>query len=125
MTKSFKDITYPATLRYRSDSKDIPLKFFEDTFPISKKIDLLLGYFSSNAFKVISESFAEFIFNGGEMRLVTNHILSFNDKENLIDNTEIENETEILNFFKDISILEIELSERGQNLAKQVLIFAK
>jgi superfamily II DNA or RNA helicase len=115
MSKTFKDIEYPETLRYRSDSSEIPLKFFEDTFPVAKKIDLLLGYFSSNAFKVLSESFAEFIFNGGEMRLITNHFLSFNDKENLFNNTFLENESQISLVFKDIATLEFELSDKGQH----------
>ena len=58
---TFKDIDFPDTFQYSSDSEHIPLEFYESTFPIAKEIDLLLGYFSSNAFKVLSESFAEFI----------------------------------------------------------------
>ena len=45
MGKSFKDLDLKYT--YRSDSKDVPLLFYEKVFPYSKKIYLLLGYFSS------------------------------------------------------------------------------
>ena len=58
---TFRDIHFPETFQYSSDSENIPLEFYESTFPIANEIDLLLGYFSSNAFKVLSESFAEFI----------------------------------------------------------------
>ena len=78
------------------------MEFYEDVFPVAKKIDLLLGYFSSNAFKVISHSFAQFVINGGKMRIVTNHVYSVKDKENLIDQTELENEDELIDIFGDL-----------------------
>ena len=114
MTK-FRDITFPATYKYSSDSEHIPLEFYEETFPISKKIDLLLGYFSSNAIKILSKSFAEFIFNGGEMRIITNHIFSLKDKENLLDYTIVNNENKVIDIFSDIQKLEMELSDSGKH----------
>ena len=60
MSKGFKNIPFPKTYKYSSDSDSIPLEFYEEAFPISNSIDLLLGYFSSNAIKVLSRSFAEF-----------------------------------------------------------------
>jgi superfamily II DNA or RNA helicase len=116
MSRLFRNITFPPTYKYSSDSEHIPLEFYNDVFPVSKKIDLLLGYFSSNAIKVLSKSFAEFVFNGGQIRIVTNHILSLKDKENLIDkNGLIENEDHVINIFGDIEKLENELSDYGQH----------
>lgn len=111
----FKDLKFPPTYKYSSDSDYIPLEFYENAFPIAKTIDLLLGYFSSNAIKVLSKSFAEFIYNGGKMRLITNHFLSDNDFNNLIDNTEVNNEDKIIDIFKNLEELEKTLSREGQH----------
>ena len=113
--KLFKKLNFPATYKYSSDSDHIPLEFYEDTFPIAKTIDLLLGYFSSNAIKVLSKSFAEFIYNGGKMRLITNHFLSDNDFENLLENIEVKNEDKIIDIFNDLGKLEKNLSQEGQH----------
>jgi len=116
MTKSFRDsIDFPRTYKYSSDSDYIPLKFYEEAFPIALKIDLLLGYFSSNAIKVLSKSLAEFIYNGGSMRLVTNHIYSLVDYQNLIENTKLSNEDKIIDIFSDLKELERNLSAEGQH----------
>ncbi len=114
MTK-FKEIAFPPTYKYSSDSDYIPLEFYENTFPIAKKIDLLLGYFSSNAIKVLSKSFAEFIYNGGSLRLITNHIYSLKDYENLLLDTNLNNEDKIIDIFSDITELEKNLSSEGQH----------
>jgi superfamily II DNA or RNA helicase len=111
---SFKEnVNFPTTYKYSSDSDNIPLQFYEDAFPIAKKIDLLLGYFSSNAIKVLSKSFAEFIYNGGKMRLIINHFLNEDDFDNLIDNTKINNEDKIIDIFSNLEELEKNLSKEG------------
>ena len=115
MNIKFKDIQFPPTYKYSSDSDYIPLEFYEDTFPISKSIDLLLGYFSSNAIKVLSRSFAEFVFNEGKLRIVTNHFLSSSDFENLIQDKNISDEDKIIDIFGDIEKLQKELSKEGQH----------
>jgi len=115
MGDSFRNINFPATYKYSSDSEHIPLEFYNDTFPVAKKIDLFLGYFSSNAIKVLSKSFAEFVVNGGEMRIITNHVYSLKDKENLIDQSSLENEDKIIDIFNDLEKLEFELSDYGQH----------
>ncbi|WP_298754871.1 DEAD/DEAH box helicase family protein [uncultured Psychroserpens sp.] len=115
MNGTFRGISYPPTYKYSSDSEHIPLEFYNETFPIAKKIDLFLGYFSSNAIKVLSKSFAEFIVNGGEMRIITNHVYSLKDKENLIDNTTLEDEDKIIDIFNDLEKLEFELNDYGQH----------
>lgn len=106
MIKKFRDIKFPPTYKYSSDSEFIPLEFYEETFPIAKRIDLLLGYFSSNAFKVLSRGFAEFIYNGGSMRLVTNHIYSSDDYNNLLDQNILKDEDRVINIFSDLQELE-------------------
>jgi hypothetical protein len=56
----FRDIDFPKSFEYRSDSDHIPLEFYNEVFPLSKKVDLFLGYFNSGAFRVLSESFSDF-----------------------------------------------------------------
>jgi superfamily II DNA or RNA helicase len=113
--KLFKDLNFPSTYKYSSDSDHIPLEFYNDTFPVAKKIDLFLGYFSSNAIKVLSKSFAEFVVNGGEMRIITNHVFSLKDKENLIDYNSLKDEDKIIDIFNDLEKLEFELRDYGQH----------
>ena len=115
MKQSFRQVNFPKTYKYSSDSEHIPLEFYNETFPISKKIDLFLGYFSSNAIKVLSQSFAEFVVNGGKMRIISNHVLSLRDKENLIDYSPIEHEDKIINIIDNIQKLEFELRDYGKH----------
>ena len=115
MITKFREINFPSKYKYSSDSENIPLEFYNDTFPVAKKIDLFLGYFSSNAIKVLSKSFAEFVVNGGEMRIITNHVFSLKDKENLIDYNTLKDEDKIIDIFNDLEKLEFELSDYGQH----------
>jgi hypothetical protein len=107
----FKYLNFPHTYTYRLDSNHIPLKFYEDTFPIAKTIYLLLGYFSSNAIKFLSKSFAAFIYNGGKTRFIINHFL----RDNLIDNTKGNNEDLIIDFSKNLKDLVKNTSKDGRN----------
>jgi superfamily II DNA or RNA helicase len=75
-----KEIEYPASLEYSSDGEHLPIEFFMLTIPHCKRIDLKLGYFSSNAIRTLSYGFAQFIHNGGILRIITNHFLSYRDK---------------------------------------------
>lgn len=91
-------IKYSETLEYSSDGKHLPIEFFMLSVPNCKRIDLKLGYFSSNAIRTLSYGFAQFIHNGGVLRIITNHFLSFKDKTlisdqeliPIIDDTQIE-----------------------------------
>ena len=112
---SFKEINFPNDYCYKSDSDNPPIEFYEEAFPRAKKIDLLLGYFSSNAIKAISESFAEFIYYGGSIRIITNHVMSLNDKENLIDISDISEEDKVINIFSDLESLQKNLSDHNQH----------
>ncbi|PKG52929.1 DEAD/DEAH box helicase family protein [Olleya sp. 1-3] len=115
MKKYFRELTFPSTYKYSSDSNAIPLEFYEEVFPISTNIDLLLGYFSSNAIKVLSRSFAEFIYNGGKMRLITNHVYSLADYENLLNDTNLLDEDKVINIFSNLSEIQKNLSYEGKH----------
>lgn len=114
--RKFRDILFPSTYKYSSDSEHIPLEFYFDVFARAKKVDLLLGYFSTTAFKVLSASFAQFITNGGTIRIVTNHILSYMDKENLISSpSELDDEDLVINIFQNPEELVKTINEYGQH----------
>lgn len=113
--KTFREIEFPPTYKYSSDGDFIPLEFYLDVFPVAKKIDLLLGYFSSNAFKVLAAGFAEFIAGGGSMRIVTNHVLTARDKLNLLESNLLDDEDRIINLFEDVEELKNVISEYGQH----------
>lgn len=73
-------LKYPETLEYSSDGDHLPIEFFMLTIPECKRIDLKLGYFSSNAIRTLAYGFAQFIHNDGILRIITNHYLSIKDK---------------------------------------------
>jgi superfamily II DNA or RNA helicase len=111
----FRQIPFPRSYRYSSDSEHIPLEFYEEAFPKAKEIDLLLGYFSSNAIRVLSKSFAEFILNGGKMRIVTNHVYSLKDYQELIEVSLLKEEDKIIDIFTDLEHLAEALSTHSQH----------
>ena len=95
-------IEYPKTLEYSSDGTHLPIEFFMLTVPLCKQIDLKLGYFSSNAIRTLAYGFAQFIYNGGHLRIITNHFLSYQDKM-LLSEAESQstvNEQEIKHFIE-------------------------
>jgi len=85
MQKRLLDISFPDDLKYSTDDDHIPLEFFIQAISSSISFDLKLGYFSSNALKVLAPSFAQFIYRGGKMRIMINHFLSENDKKVFLD----------------------------------------
>ena len=85
MADNFKDIEFPETLKISSNGLMIPLEFFGKVFPISKKIQFKLGYFSSNSICTLSYGFAQFIYNGGTIDFLINNFVSEEDY-NLLNN---------------------------------------
>ncbi|ALW86356.1 hypothetical protein AUC43_15435 [Hymenobacter sedentarius] len=75
-----KDIRFPRGEEYRSGTDNEPFAFYLESLVESKRLDLLLGYFSSSAINVLALGFAKFISNGGQVRLIINHVLSSQDK---------------------------------------------
>ena len=78
-----KDCKWSEDRSYESNSSNEPIEFYLNGLLNSKSYDLLLGYQSSSAINLLSHGFAAFISNGGNMRLVINHILSEKDKKAL------------------------------------------
>lgn len=75
-----KEINFPNDLSYATDGSRQPIEFYLRCLKNSISFDLKLGYFSSNAIRVLSVGFAQFIYNGGKVRIITNHYLSEKDK---------------------------------------------
>lgn len=67
--------------RYVSRTKWEPVGFFSECLCNATSFNLKLGFFSSSAINLLSDGFAEFLYNGGRMRMVINDILSPEDKE--------------------------------------------
>lgn len=95
------NIIWPTHKQFKSNSDNEPIDFFSSCLTNSFHFDLMLGFFSSSAIRVLSSGFAIFLYNGGKMRLIINNILSSDDKETLIRAKENEN----LPFF-DLSNIE-------------------
>jgi len=109
-------IQFPKSKSYRTGSDYEPLRFYLDCLSHSHGFDLLLGYFSSAAINVLSLGFAQFIYNGGKMRIVANHILSKQDKEAIIaaKNGEIQIPLNLM----DIRSIKSNLDEYGKHFFK-------
>lgn len=75
-----KNVKWAESRGYKTGSENEPFQFYLDALCNSTSFDLLLGYFSSTAINLLSLGFANFIYNGGKMRMVINNILSEQDK---------------------------------------------
>lgn len=76
-----KDVEWSEYRDYKTGGENEPLQFYIDALCNSNTFDLLLGYFSSTAISVLSLGFANFIYSGGNMRIVINNVLSEEDKK--------------------------------------------
>ena len=76
-----KDIKIPLTRNYHSGTNDPPIKLYLDIFSEIKKMDLELGFFSTSAFQVLSYGLAQFIHNGGILRIIANSHISAEDAQ--------------------------------------------
>lgn len=115
MIKNFREIQFE-TLEFTSDSEFSPKFLYDQILPISKRVDLLLGFFNSSAFNALSKSFAEFISNGGTMRIVTNTEISKDDFRELFDDSRNFNKSEeiVEKIISNPTQLEREFKEYGQ-----------
>lgn len=59
------DILFPPGDEYRTGTDNEPLTSYMEALVESTRLDLLLGYISSSAIRVLSLGFAKFISNGG------------------------------------------------------------
>lgn len=78
------DISWPPHRQFKSNTENEPLDFFSECLCNSTKFDLMLGYFSSTAIQVLSDGFASFLYNGGQMRLIINNVLTEQDKTAIV-----------------------------------------
>jgi len=85
LNTNFKNINFPVTLKISSTGDMIPLHFFGEVIPVSKKIQFKLGYFSSSSISTLSYGFAQFIYNDGTIDFLINHFVNENDYK-LINN---------------------------------------
>lgn len=106
------DIEWPDDRSYRTGSQYEPFQFYLDALLESKSFDLLLGYFSSSAIRVLSLGFAKFITSNGKMRMIVNDILSEQDKEAILNGQSETFKSPPLNF-TDLNSLRSTLDEYG------------
>ncbi len=62
------NIDLPKSEEYRTGTEYEPLTFYIESLVESTRLDLLLGYFSSSAIRVLAVGFAKFISNGGQVK---------------------------------------------------------
>lgn len=77
-------IDWPKHRQFNSNKEWEPLYFFSECLCNSISFDLSLGFFSSSAIRTLACGFATFIYNGGNMRLIINNILSEDDKNTIL-----------------------------------------
>lgn len=77
-------IPFPPHRRYKSGTEWEPIGFFSECLCNSTRFDLMLGFFSSSAIRILASGFAVFLYNGGRMRMVINNLLSTQDKQTII-----------------------------------------
>lgn len=107
------NVTWPTHRQYKSETDWEPIGFFSECLCNSTRFDLLLGFFSSSAIQVLSNSFAVFIHNGGTMRLIINNILSEEDKSAITIGT---SDDDITPFdLSDLASLSDTLSKRDKH----------
>lgn len=100
--------------RYVSRTKWEPLGFFSESLCHATSFNLKLGFFSSSAINLLADGFAQFLYNGGQMRLVINDILSSEDQTAIQDGLSGKNITEAFNL-SDIASVKAILGTRGQH----------
>lgn len=82
-----------------SGTEFTPFHFFNDALSNSTKFDLGLGFFSTASINVLSVGFANFIVNGGIMRLYINQFLSEEDYKVISSSSPAEIDKKILSDF--------------------------
>ena len=104
----------PFELVYSTGEKE-PIEFFFDALVESNRFDLGLGYFCSSAINVLSAGFAYFIHKGGRMRVIINDVLTKEDKEAIVEGTDIDEVDFEDNILQDIISLTEVLSNQDEH----------
>ena len=104
-TMSLKEIPiYPV---YYSDDSNLLLDFYIPILSNSISYKRVAGYFCSNTFAIAAKGIANFIKNGGTIKLITNVVLAEED-QSAIKDALLQKESEIL---EEIDNLEDELKK--------------
>ena len=109
-----KNCRWAVNRSFRSGTPHEPLEFYLTALSSSKRLDLLLGYFSSSAINVLALGFAKFLHGGGIMRVVANNVLSQEDKETIERGQGGSLPDDILDL-RDIHLLKTSLDEKGRH----------
>jgi superfamily II DNA or RNA helicase len=109
-----QDIPWSEDRSYKSGGEHQPFEFFLNGLMNSNKLDLMLGYFSSSAINVLSLGFATFLYNGGQLRMIANNILSKDDKNAFVLAEEDPADSFLLDL-SDIKVLKRSLDEYGRH----------
>ncbi len=109
---NFKKIHYPKSFEYSSDTLNVPMEFYLNVLPRSRVIYLKLGYFSSKALELLSYGFAQFIYHGGEINIISNHFLYERDQELLNNSEEHGLDVTLIN---DLNKLKLEMTQSSQH----------
>ncbi|MFK7946306.1 MAG: DEAD/DEAH box helicase family protein [Saprospiraceae bacterium] len=112
-----KNIQYPESREYRTGAKYEPYQFYLESLIHSNSANLLLGYFSSSAIKVLSLGFAYFLYNGGVLKLVINQFISDNDF-NILKESKSNYLNDYSEYIEDFDLLKITLDEYGRHFFK-------
>jgi len=110
----FTKVAIPSGFEYSSDGAHLPIEFYLEVFPKSTEIYLKLGYFSSSAIRVLAFGFAQFIANGGSIKIITNHYL-YDDDKKLLDPSEFGLECKQDSLLGDLKWLYGELNSEGEH----------
>jgi len=110
MEQNFQKISFPNDLEYASDGNYLPIEFYLSVLPASKEIYLKLGYFSSSAINTLSYGFAQFIHNGGRIKIISNHYMYNQDKELLQKNISVEDAAKKEHLLSDLAWISNELN---------------
>lgn len=107
------DVLFPPHRRYKSGTEWEPIGFFSECLCNSTRFDLMLGFFSSSAIRILASGFAVFLYNGGRMRMIINNLLSPQDKQTIIAGQN-RNFPDVIDI-TDISSIQKGLSNEGKH----------
>jgi len=109
-----KNVDWSEDRAYKSGGENEPVEFYLNGLCNSTSFDLLLGYFSSAAINVLSLGFATFLYNGGNVRMIVNNILSKDDRD-VLTIAEEPGINDLLIELSDIKSLHKRLDEYGSH----------
>ena len=81
MSSNFSSLPLLESFKYSSDGSVLPIDFYLNVMPLSTSFYLKLGYFNSKALRLLACSFAQFIYNGGRLNILSNHFMEGEGRE--------------------------------------------